>query len=362
MTAVLITGGLGQLGLGVAEEAHRKGYAVTLVGRSGLEEKPEIYRSLVSRIGARFHAWDVYDTARDADLVELAQSHQYWIHAAEPAESPVSPNWIRLHTQYLYAVAKKAGFVCGNSAAKQFVRIGSSPSEIWEDERYEAQFGRIGYVEDQPLDEAYCAHPSFSTPYFQTKTLLKDLAKTAFDKEQVAVLTASPTVVFGPYGYGPYKAVWQQLLQGNWLNDLIYPTNLINVIPLAQAAEGILLAAERGKPGERYQIAGTNVVMGYFLDRIRTVGRANSRWSFRLELPIRLPDSSIEINSLKMGINLSQEEPVQRMGLNFQALKMIGCRSAQKARDLLYFDPGGWGQIDAEIRRMREWYEEIGVQ
>lgn len=364
---MLITGGLGQLGLGLAEAARQKGYAVTLVGRSPLDQKPAAYGELVSRLGATFHALDVYDTAADTELIVLASDHLYWIHAAEPAEAPVAPEWVRLHTQYLYAVAKKAGFVRENSAGKRFVRIGSPPPEIWEDSHYEAQFGRLGYVEDQPLDETYCAKPSFQSAYFQTKMLLKQLAEAAYASDQIAVVTASPTLVLGPYGFGPYKEIWPQVLRGDWPFNLIYPTDAINAIPLTQAAEGILLAAERGVPGEHYQLSGPNVIMGYLLDRMRnSAGR--KRWSFHPELPVRLPASAGELNSLEKGIDLLTRWGVgERMGLDPQVLTalkiitMIGSRSAQKAREQLHFDPGGWGQIDHEISRMRDWYSQIGL-
>lgn len=366
MARVLITGGLGQLGLGVAEEARRKGYEVSLLGRSPLHKKPSQYRPLLAQLKASYQVLDVYDTAQDGELLKIAQKHQYWIHAAEPAEGPIPLAQIRLQTQYLYAVAKKAGFLQGNPEGKKMVRIGSPPPEIWEDSRYEAQFGRIGYVEDQLLDEAYCSQSSFNSPYFQAKMCLKTLAAEAFERESVAVLTAAPTLVIGPYGFGPYKEIWPQVLRGDWPFNMIYPMDMINAVPLTIAAEGILQAAEQGLPGESYQLAGPNVVMGYLLERIRKAGKP-PKWSFLPEFPIRLPASPTEFTMIEKGM-----QALGRLGGAIQTkmdpqvldslkiINMIGRRNTQKAQDKLGFDPGGWGYLDYEIGRMYNWHHDLG--
>lgn len=366
MAGVLITGGLGQLGLGVAEEARRKGYEVTLLGRSPLQSKPPQYRSLLAQLKTPYQELDVYDTAQDAELLKIAQNHQYWIHAAEPAEAPIPLEQVRLQAQYLYAVAKKAGFVQGNPEEKRMVRIGSPPPEIWENSRYEEQFGRLGYVEDQLLDETYYTHASFDSPYFQVKTCLKKLAIEACERESVAVLTAAPTLVIGPYGYGPYKEIWPQVLRGDWPFNLIYPTDLINAIPLTIAAEGIMLAAEQGMPGESYQLAGPDIVMGYLLDRIRKAGKPR-KWLIMPELPIRLPATQGELTTIEKGMDvLDRITGGMQTGMDPQVLdslkiiNMIGSRSTLKAQEKLGFDPGGWGHLDAAIGRMYNWHHDLG--
>ena len=117
----------------------------------------------------------------------------------------------------------------------------------------------VGFTRDpaKPLDEQTWNQRATS-PYMRAK-LEQERTAHALGKELgLEVMCVLPTTVIGPFDYRktPTTAPFVDMLTGK--GPVPFPANLIDV---RDVAIGHRLAAERGKPGERYLLAGDNVDM-----------------------------------------------------------------------------------------------------
>jgi dihydroflavonol-4-reductase len=104
----------------------------------------------------------------------------------------------------------------------------------------------------------YSETPPNKTPYLQVKWLMDKMAQEA-GKSGVPLVLGIPAMTFGEYDYGPTTG---QLIK-NIANKQMpaYLQGNRNVVYAGDAAIGLLLAAEKGKNGERYLITGENINM-----------------------------------------------------------------------------------------------------
>lgn len=104
----------------------------------------------------------------------------------------------------------------------------------------------------------YSGMPPNKTPYLQVKWLMDKMAQDA-GKSGVPLVLGIPAMTFGEYDYGPTTG---QLIK-NIANKQMpaYLQGNRNVVYAGDAAIGLLLAAEKGKNGERYLITGENINM-----------------------------------------------------------------------------------------------------
>lgn len=363
MKTLLITGGLGQMGIAVAMAARAKGYAVLLVGRSELNSKPTAFQAVVEEIGATYHSLDIYDPASEPELMQLGTQSHYWINAAEPyLAGQLDRTTVAQSLNYLYRIAAKAGYTTQNPAGKKFVRIGSPPAEIPRD----GKVPKAGdFPESIPIAEQSRFHLAYATPYFQAKKLLAEMAKEAFDLHQVAVLSVCPTGLIGAYGnrstdYEPMV----RTIKGDFPTNLFLAANRTNVISVATAGNGIMLAAEKGEPGEVYQLSGPTLstalpfqwALAHAFPEIERPGpRLKLKIpSFTLALLMAFPIAGLR--------SLFGKRPPWFLLPDFYALlKQMGNRSSEKAVQELGFVPDGEAEIRTAVKEAVEWYREIGL-
>jgi len=123
------------------------------------------------------------------------------------------------------------------------------------------------------------------TDYEASKMDAERLALEYVDQHGMEVVTVNPTRVFGP---GP-------LTEGNSLAKIIEDydrgrapfllnggRNTGNYVYVDDVVNGLLLAMEKGRPGERYLIGGHNKTLGEFFDAIDDVsGKRHRRLTIR---------------------------------------------------------------------------------
>lgn len=134
----------------------------------------------------------------------------------------------------------------------------------------EAKVARILYLggaialprrtDGQPADgsERYSAEPPNKNPYVQVKWAMDELSlqKAAAG---MPVVIGIPSMTFGEYDWGPSTG---QFITGIARGELTqYVRGNRNVVYAGDAGRGLVQALERGTPGQRYLLTGTNTSM-----------------------------------------------------------------------------------------------------
>ncbi len=121
---------------------------------------------------------------------------------------------------------------------------------------------------------------SYRVPYISTKRWAEEAALSANDKG-LQVVVVNPASVLGPDDFAGSE--FGTLCRRFWKGRLpFYFGGGNNFVDVRDVAQGICLAAERGRPGERYLLAGENHTYQSFF---RELCRAADRSIPRLRLP-----------------------------------------------------------------------------
>lgn len=104
----------------------------------------------------------------------------------------------------------------------------------------------------------YSEAPANKNPYLKVKWAMDNQAK-MMANEGLPVVIGIPSMTFGEFDYGPTT--------GRLIMDIAngtlpaYVAGNRNVIYAGDAGRGLLLAAEKGRPGERYLLTGVDIAM-----------------------------------------------------------------------------------------------------
>jgi dihydroflavonol-4-reductase len=125
----------------------------------------------------------------------------------------------------------------------------------------------------------------------------------------------------------------------------------LNFLPVEDAAAGHLLAAERGRIGERYILGGENLTLKQVLAQL---ARASGRKELRVRVPhiVALGAGYIDTAISRL---LSREPQIPLEGVRMARHSMFV--SAEKSRRELGFAPG---PVAAALERAVRWYEANG--
>ena len=164
------------------------------------------------------------------------------------------------------------------------------------------------------------------------------------------VVIVNPTTPVGP---GDWKPTPTGRMIVDFLNGRMpaYVDTGLNVVPVEDAAAGHLLAAERGRVGERYILGGRNMALKAILDALSAVtGRPAPR--------LRLPHAVALFAGYADGIAsrlLGREPRIPLEGVRMARHKMFvdGSRAVSE----LGFAPGS---VEAALERAVRWYESKG--
>ena len=103
-----------------------------------------------------------------------------------------------------------------------------------------------------------------SAPYFAVKFLLEDLARAAAERGLPLVIV-NPT--FCVDEFDAHRTTAQLMLPLARRQLPAYLAGTLNAVATRDVGAGILLAAEHGRPGERYILGGENLTTRAFLER-----------------------------------------------------------------------------------------------
>ena len=183
--------------------------------------------------------------------------------------------------------------------------------------------------------------------------------RSKFEAEQCAMRAAEsglPVVIVNPttpVGPGDWKPTPTGKIIVDFLNGRMpgYVDTGLNFVPVEDCATGHLLAAERGRVGERYILGGRNLTLKEVLDMLAAIsGLRAPRWKF----PHALAYVAACVDTVVSGA-LGREPRIPLEGVRMARHKMFVDTS--KATNELGFSHG---PIEGALERTVRWYETHG--
>jgi dihydroflavonol-4-reductase len=164
------------------------------------------------------------------------------------------------------------------------------------------------------------------------------------------IVIVNPTTPVGP---GDWKPTPTGRLIVDFLNGRMpgYVDTGLNVVPVEDAAAGHLLAAERGRPGQRYILGGRNLTLKEILDALSAI---SGRRAPRLRLPLALALAAGHVDRVA-SLVLRREPQIPLEGVRMARHKMFV--DVSKAERELGFVAGS---VEPALERAVRWYEENG--
>ncbi|HTK74579.1 MAG TPA: NAD-dependent epimerase/dehydratase family protein [Gemmataceae bacterium] len=255
---VAITGATGFVGFHVARRLAAAGADVAALVR------PSADRGRLVAAGVHCVEGSLEEPA---SLLQLARGREFLFHVAGAVD--FGGDWQRLRevnvegTRSVLAAARAAG-VRRLVHTSSIVAVGATRSPRLLDETYAWNLGPM------------------RVPYVTTKRQAEELALAANGKLEVVVV--NPGCVVGPDDFAGSE--FGTLCRRFWRGRLpICFGGGNNFVDVRDVAGGMLQAAERGRPGERYLLTGTNRSMTAFFGEL---ARASGRTIPRLRLPTAL--------------------------------------------------------------------------
>ena len=323
---VLITGSTGFLGNHVARLAAESGERLRLLVRRDSDLEPIADLDAEVRTGDLLDASSLRDAVEDCQTVfHIAAEYALWVR--EPA---------RLYaanvtgTRNLLEAAKQA-------RAERVV--------------YTSTVGAIAPLPDgRPVTEETPSTLAQMSGHYKRSKFLAEREARRYAANGLPVVIVNPTA---PVGDGDFKPtptgqIIQDFLAGRMP---AYVDTGLNLVDVRDVARGHWLAAERGRPGERYLLGSENLTLREILARLAAIsGRAAPR--------IRLPYSVTWMAG-------AASTAIARVRGGPPRIPLDGVRMARyrmfadcfKARRELGFDPA---PVQAALERAVAWFEEGG--
>jgi dihydroflavonol-4-reductase len=135
---------------------------------------------------------------------------------------------------------------------------------------YVSTVGAFGNTHGEVVDESY-EHPGkeFTSYYEQTKYEAHQIAERLIAEEGLPCVIVQPGSVYGPDDHSAIGQQINQFLAGR-MPMIAFPELGMNMVHVEDVAAGILLALDKGVPGEAYVLGGEITTMR---ELIATVGR-----------------------------------------------------------------------------------------
>ncbi|MDX1688571.1 MAG: NAD-dependent epimerase/dehydratase family protein [Candidatus Promineifilaceae bacterium] len=125
---------------------------------------------------------------------------------------------------------------------------------------YASTVAVFGDTQGKLVDETYTSDGPFLTEYDRTKWLAHYKVAEPLIEEGAPIIIVMPGGVYGPGDHSLIGQMMRLFYQG--IPVLPGPETTVTYAHVDDIAEGIILAAEKGEPGESYVLAGPAVPMG----------------------------------------------------------------------------------------------------
>jgi nucleoside-diphosphate-sugar epimerase len=200
---------------------------------------------------------------------------------------------------------------------------------------YVSTVGIFGNTHGRVVDESYeNPETDFTSYYEETKLEAHKVAQRMIDEQDLPAIVVQPGGVYGPGDTSQVADLLEQFFAGK-LPLLPFPELGICMTHVEDIAGGILLALDKGTPGETYVISGPATTMR---EAIETVAAVSGRKAPKRNLPTGLMKAMIPIGPL-VGKVMGQPPNLREIissadGVTFWA-------SYDKAKGELGYEPRG---------------------
>jgi dihydroflavonol-4-reductase len=215
---------------------------------------------------------------------------------------------------------------------------------------YTSTVGCIGIRKDQPGSEDVEVRLEQMTGAYKRSKFQAEQVAIEFAGSGFPVVIVNPTAPMGDHDFKPTPTgkIVVDYLKGAM--PAFVDTGL-NLVDVDDTAEGHLLAAERGQPGQRYILGCENLTLEQILERLARISSGKvPRW--RIPYPVAYVAGLASTG----WANLTGQEP--RAPLD--AVKMAKVKmfvSSDKAKRELGFNPG---PVDGALKRAVDWFRANG--
>lgn len=231
----LVLGGTGIIGNHILRELLNRGHEVFALSRG---QMPSLN---LKGLNVKTIKADINDTVA---LTEAFTGMDWVFHAA--AYYPKNAFGIEAHVASALAQTRAVIAAARSSGIKRLV--------------YTSSLTTIGRSKTAKMSDESCVYDLFGHdphPYFRLKHLIEEEFRAAVAKDGFPVVMVNPTGIFGPYELKPVEiCLVPQLARRKIPAYVLRP---INVVDAADVAVGHVLAAEKGRIGERYILGGHNI-------------------------------------------------------------------------------------------------------
>jgi len=189
--------------------------------------------------------------------------------------------------------------------------------------------------------------------------MIGDYKRSKFQAEQCVFRAAEsglPVVIVNPttpVGPGDWKPTPTGKIIVDFLNGRMpgYVDTGLNFVPVEDCARGHLLAAERGRIGERYILGSRNLTLKQLLDILATIsGRPAPRWKIPHALAFAAGCVDMAVSRMT-----GREPQIPLDGVRMARHKMF-VQTAKAERELGF----ACGPMEAALERSFAWYEANG--
>jgi dihydroflavonol-4-reductase len=215
---------------------------------------------------------------------------------------------------------------------------------------YTSTVGCIGIRKDRPGSEDVEVRLEQMTGAYKRSKFQAEQVAMEFAQSGFPVVIVNPTAPMGDHDFKPTPTgkIVVDYLKGAM--PAFVDTGL-NLVDVEDTAEGHLLAAERGQPGQRYILGCENLTLKQILERLARISEGKApRW--RIPYPVAYAAGLVSTG----WANLTGQEP--RAPLD--AVKMAKVKmfvSSDKAKRDLGFNPQ---PVDGALKRAVDWFRENG--
>ncbi len=234
-----VTGGSGFIGQHVVRKLIERGYAVFALARS------DESAAIVEDLGATAVLGDITNAA---SMREGMKGSDIVFHIA--AWNKIgAPDWLKAETMNV-------------SGTRKVLRLAHElgvPKII-----YTSSIIVFGNTKGKLADETYFQSNPLETEYARTKWLAHYKVALPLIEKGAPIIIVMPGAVYGPGDTGPIANIMRLFYRG--LPVVPAPDSTITYAHVEDIAEGHLLAAEKGKIGESYILAGPAVPLGEMVD------------------------------------------------------------------------------------------------
>ena len=330
--AVLLTGATGFLGRELARRLCARGERVEALARRGSD------RSGVARLPIAWHEGDLADA--DADERAVAAFRARTRERGEGARV--------LHCGALisYRTRDRGAAVAANVEGTRNVLASARRHEV-DRLLLVSSVVAVGTSPDgRPVDEgAAFDGAGLGVDYVDTKRAAEELVLA--ERGSLDVVAVNPGAIFGPVERASNTARFvRRVAEGR--SPWFAPPGTVSVVGLDDAAEGTLLALDRGRRGERYLLVESSLTA---LELFRAIARAVGARPARWRVPRALWPAVVLAARVVDRVRPLELTPPQ-------ALVMLGCDlrfDARKAREELGWRPRPFDEVlAATVEGLRE--------